>query len=92
MRQFATQARDTLDPVVKWLGAVHDDARKLVQMSNQQLLQPDTMKILDDLEQQANYAYNGQTNPNTGFQGGVDWIYQNVQSLATFDVEPVRKQ
>jgi len=89
MRQFATQAYNALGPSAKWLGAVHDDARKLVQMSNQQLLQPDTMNILNHLEQQANYAYNGQTDPGTGFHGGVDWMYRNVQNLAVFDVEPV---
>ncbi len=90
MRQFATQAYQALGPSAKWLGALHDDTRKLVQMSNQQLLQPETMNILDHLEQQANYAYNGQTDPSTGFQGGVDWIYRNVEKLAVFDVEPVR--
>jgi hypothetical protein len=90
MRQTATQADNALDPpAVNWLQAVHDDAKQLVHMSDQQLLQPSTMAILEDLETQADYAYNGRTDPKTHSpQHGIAWIYQTILSLATFEVQP----
>jgi hypothetical protein len=58
-------------------------------MTPQQLLAPETTRILDDLFTQANNAFVGQTDPNTDqVKEGVVQIHYSVLGLATFDVQP----
>ncbi len=67
--------------------AVHDDAAQLVKMNNSQLAS--STSIFNDLFTNANYAFVGQYNPNTGaVKEGVVEIHYNIQGLATFDVTP----
>jgi serine/threonine protein kinase len=91
MQMLAQNALATLPTVQNWLNAVHKDAVQLVGLTNGQLLQDSTRTILDDMEMQASYAYNGQGNPaNSQFQAGALWIVTNqIQRLATLDVRTV---
>ncbi len=60
-------------------------------MTAAQLRQPPALTLLDDLATQAQYVYTGQPNPAAGAsQGGVLWVYDNLQRLASFDVAPYR--
>ena len=87
--QLAIQINAGIDGVRRWLTQVYTDAKQLVRFTEAQLLQPLALTLLDDIAAQAQYAYTGRPNPSTGVaQGGVLWIYDNLQRLATFDVAP----
>lgn len=69
------------------LEQIHQDTKKLVSMSNAQLLDSATTPLLDNLVTYANNAYVGQSDSNTGAQqGGVVSIYGAIGSLATVNV------
>jgi len=86
---LAIRINQDINNVQGWLEAVHADAKTLVQMNNAQLSQPGTFQTLDHLFTQANYAFVGQFDPNTGLvKEGVVQIHYNIQALATFDVTP----
>jgi eukaryotic-like serine/threonine-protein kinase len=88
-RQLAIQINGGIDSVRHLLAQVYQDAKQLVGLTGAQLLQPSALTLLDDIATQAQYAYTGRPNPSTGIaQGGVLWIYDNLQRLATFDVTP----
>lgn len=85
----AIRINAALNNVQTWLENVHNDASKLIQMTPQQLVAPGTSRLLNDLFTQANYAFVGQTDPNTGqVKEGVVQIHYNVLGLAAFDVQP----
>ncbi|HZR39691.1 MAG TPA: serine/threonine-protein kinase [Ktedonobacteraceae bacterium] len=87
--QTAIQINGGLDNVRNLLTHVYQDARQLVRMTNDEILQPAALTLLDDMATQAQYAYTGQSNPSTGTsQGGAIWIYNNLQRLASFEVTP----
>jgi len=87
IRQQAAQIIDAMSNVQQWLQKLHDDARQFVSMTNAQLLQPAAFALLNDMVQQANYAYSGQIDPVTGvMHEGVNWIHAQAQSLATLNV------
>jgi hypothetical protein len=51
------------------------------------LQQPQTLNLIDDMIANANYAYTGQTDPNTGqMRQGVVWIHEHIQELAVLNV------
>ncbi len=82
-----------LTSVKENLEQVHQDAKKLVQMSDAQLLASATIPLLDDLVAHANSAYAGTTDTNTGAQqSGTLWIYAALQSLASLNVEQYKTQ
>jgi len=85
MVQLASQIRDAVGNVMVLLEKVYEDAKQLNNLTNTELLLPSSQHILEDMENQANYAYNGQTKLSA--QEGVVWIYSNVQRLATFIVK-----
>jgi hypothetical protein len=88
-RALAIHINQDINNVQVWLDAVRADAVKLVHMNNAQLSQPAALQILDDLFTQANYAFVGQFDPNTGsVKEGAVQIHYNIQRLATFDVTP----
>jgi hypothetical protein len=88
-RALAIRINEELNNVQFWLQAVHDDATKLIQMTSQQLLAPATIPLLDSLFTQANTAFVGQTDSNTGqVKAGVVQIHYDIQRLATFDIQP----
>jgi hypothetical protein len=64
-----------------------EDARQLVAMTDQQLLDPSTIPLLDDLANQAMIAYVGQFDATTGSrQGGAISIFDHLQQLTQFIV------
>jgi hypothetical protein len=88
-RKLATQINATLNTVARELEQVHDDAKQLVSLKAVQLAQPSSLAVLNDLVTQSRSAYAGQLDQTTGqFQGGVLWIYGNVQRLVDFVVTP----
>jgi serine/threonine protein kinase len=91
MQMLAQSALTTLPTVQNWLNAVHTDAAHLAGLSNAQLLSDSTRSILDDMEVQAGYAFNGQGNPaSSQFQAGALWVVTNqIQRLATLEVRAV---
>lgn len=63
------------------------DGQQLLKMSDAQLRQPQTLSLLNDMIQNANAAYIGQPDPNTGeMYQGVTWIHNQIQTLATLDI------
>jgi serine/threonine protein kinase len=90
--QLAIEINGGIDGVRNSFTQVYADAKQLVRFTDAQLLQPSALTLLDDMTVQAQYAYTGRPNPSTGIaQGGVLWIYDNLQRLATFDVTPYRE-
>ena len=90
-RQLAKKINGGIDTLKRWFIQMHQDARQLVHMTAAQLRQPPALTLLDDLATQAQYVYTGQPNPAAGAsQGGVLWVYDNLQRLASFDVAPYR--
>ena len=70
-----------------WLMQVRKDAQQLMKMSDNQLRQPATLALLNDMIANANYAYVGQTDTTTGqVQQGITWVHNELQSLAVFPV------
>jgi hypothetical protein len=86
-RALAVQINTAVNNVKNWLGQLHQDALQLVHMTDDQLVQPSALTLLDDLELQTRYAYAGRTDPTTGqLQNGAAWIFDNVERLANLDV------
>jgi hypothetical protein len=86
-RQEAAQIIDALSNAQQWLQKLRNDARQFVFMTNAQLMQPAALALLNDMVQQANYAYSGQLDPVSGaMHQGVIWIHAQAQALAALDV------
>ncbi len=84
---LANRIEIAINNVQSWLQAVRADAAKLEQMNNSEL--SNASPILNDLFTQANYAFVGHFDPDTGtVMEGVVQIHYNIQGLATFDVTP----
>jgi hypothetical protein len=76
-----------LNNVKGWLQQVRTDAKKLFNMTPDQLAQPAARDVLDDLVTQATYAYIGQLDPITNtVKLGVLQVHYDVLKLATFDI------
>jgi eukaryotic-like serine/threonine-protein kinase len=86
-QKLAGQIDTGLNILSNTLNLIHNDAKQLINLPQNQLLSNSTLTILNDMATQANYAFNGQVNSGTNLkQGGAVEIYQNSQRLATFDV------
>ncbi len=86
-RDHITRIISELGGVKTELEQVHQDAKKLVGMSDQQLATSTATSPLDNLVTHANNAYVGQSNSDTGTQtGGVIGISDEIGSLASVDV------
>jgi len=73
--------------VRQWLQKLHDDAKQLLSMTDAQIAQPPAFALLNDMVDQANFAYTGEVDPTTGtMRNGVIWIHAHMQSLASLDV------
>jgi len=84
---LADQIQQGIDRIKTWLENIHQDAKKLLAMDANQLNQPSTLTILDDMVTNAQYAYVGQLDPLTAQNsGGVIWISNHVQQMAAFGV------
>ena len=89
LNTLTSQLNTAITNVKDSLTQLRQDALQLVHMSDQQLAQPSAQALVGDMALQARDAYSGQPDPLTGnTQGGVVWIYNNVQRLATFEVTP----
>ncbi len=85
--KLAVEINKGLDDVKRMFEQIHQDAKQLLSMNNEQLLQLPALALLDDLAKQAQYAYAGQLNPSSGqSDGGALWIYGNLQRLTAFDI------
>jgi hypothetical protein len=82
--RLASQISIGLNNVTNWLQQVRHDARQLIATP---MAQWPSLAILNHMEIQAGYAYDGQRNPNTNqVQEGVLQVHHDIQRLATFDV------
>lgn len=89
-RTLAARLDADLNAVQNWLGQLHRDATELVQFSPQALARPSTLPLLDDLANQALYAFSGRMALPTGtLQEGVMQVYDQMPELATMDIVPV---
>jgi serine/threonine protein kinase len=87
-RNLAAQVHLALDQLKSQFEQAHQDAKQLVAMNTQQLGQPQTLLLLDDMVTNAQLAYTGETNPLAGQQqGGVIWICNNIQKMAVFNLQ-----
>jgi HEAT repeats/PBS lyase HEAT-like repeat len=67
---------------------VHQDARTLMQMTDAQLLQPSSLVLLNDMATHADLAFTG--NAKINMEGALK-VFNDIQSLASFDVEAYRR-
>jgi hypothetical protein len=62
VRTSAANILTAMSNVRAWLEQLHDDARQIVGMTNDQLGKPGSLTLLNNMVDEANYAYAGQTN------------------------------
>ncbi len=87
LRKSAATILTAMSNVRVWLEQLHDDARQIVGMTNDQLGKTGSLTLLNDMVDEANYAYAGQTNLSTSaVKEGVIWIHDSLQALATLEV------
>ena len=87
LRQNVAALIDALSNVRQHFTQVRQDGQQLLKMSVTQLHQPQTLSLLNDMIQNANAAYVGQPDPNTGeMYQGVTWIHDKIQALTTLDI------
>ena len=82
LRQQAAQITGAINGIDTLLEKVRQDARQLTAMTDQQLRQPATGNLLNDMATNAKLAYNGR-------ESGVQWVYLRIQRLATVDITTV---
>ncbi|MFL5658207.1 MAG: serine/threonine-protein kinase [Ktedonobacteraceae bacterium] len=88
-RELVNEINTALNYVKSWLKKVHDDAEKLVKLSDRQLLLPSSQVILDEMQTLAFYANVGRSDPFTSqVQAGVIQIQYDIERFATFDITP----
>jgi serine/threonine protein kinase len=89
--QLAVQIDQGINNIHAWLEQVHQDAKQLVRLTDQQLLTQNTLPVLDDIVTNALDAFIGRPDPSTGqIQEGVVQVHYNIEGLATYDVSPYR--
>src|SRR6266487_317986 len=81
-RALAAQITGAINHINAWLEKARQDIRQLLVMTDQQLQQPATRELLNDMTANAMLAYNGQGS-------GVQWAYLRIQRLATVDITAV---
>ncbi len=87
LRTTASGIIAALSNVRVWLTQVRFDALQLLKMNNQQLSQPATLTLLNDMFNNATHAYTGMIDPTTGqMRNGVQWLHHQMQTLATLNV------
>jgi eukaryotic-like serine/threonine-protein kinase len=87
MRALATEIVQALNNAGRWLVQTRMLAKQLVNMNADQLAQPTTLTMLDNLLTDTTYAYIGQLNPNTNqVIPGVLQVHYDIQKLATLNI------
>lgn len=85
--KLTEQINTGVNYVNEWLTKVRQDAKQLVILSNDQLLQQSSLDILNDMAENALYAFLGRIDPSTSQQQeGAAQIYLDIQKLSSFDV------
>src|SRR5258708_3230534 len=70
-----------------WFEHVRQDAKQLIAMTEEQLQQLQALTLLNDMTTNMSLVLAGKNDPMTGkTEGGVEWIYRALQSLATMDI------
>ena len=91
LRKDATDIIAGMNNVRYWLGQVRKDAQKIVRMTDEQLLQPSTFVLINDMIENSSNAFAGHIDPTTGeMLEGVNWIHDYIQTLAAFEVTTYR--
>lgn len=87
LRSEAADIITALNNVQHWLEQVRSDARQIVKMSDDQLRQPQTLNLINDMIDNVSHAYAGGPDPDTGqMRQGLVWLHQHMQNLATMDI------
>ena len=90
VRRQANDLIGAMNNVEFWLSQVRRDAQQIMKMSDDQLRQPATLNVIDDMIANANYANGGQLDPSTNVtRQGVIWIHEHMQLLGRVDVMKV---
>ncbi len=90
VRKQANDLISAMNNVEYWLTQVRHDTQQIMKMSDNQLRQPATLNVIDDMIANANYAYAGQLDPSTNVtRQGIIWVHEHMQSLAHVDVMKV---
>jgi hypothetical protein len=86
-RQKIAPLITALGNVNQWLKQVRQDAQQLIKMSDEQMVQPSTLSIINDMIANIDHAYSGLPDPSTNnTHEGVNWIHNHMQFLATLDI------
>jgi hypothetical protein len=86
-RQKIAALTKALGNVSQWLKQVRYDARQLMTMTDDQMMQQSTLSIINDMIANMDRAYSGQPDPSTNtVHEGVNWIHNQMQFLATLDI------
>jgi serine/threonine protein kinase len=92
-QKIAIQVDGDITRMINDLTKVRKDAVQLVQRSNDQLLQPDALALLNEMATLTREAYSGWFDPTTGQnRGGVVWMNARIQQLATISLEASKRQ
>jgi len=83
-KALATRLVSEVDKINAQCEMAHQDARMLIRMTDAQLLQPSSLTLLNDMAAHTNLAFTG--NSKIGIEGAVK-VFNDIQSLASFDVE-----
>lgn len=76
-----------MNNVENGLSQVRSAAQQIMKMTDQQLRQPQTLTLINDMIDNANRAYAGQIDPTTGqMREGATWVHDNMQSLAIMSI------
>jgi hypothetical protein len=87
MRRISTRIIDELNNAANWLKQARILARQLALMDNNQLSQPATITMIDNLLADVTYAYIGQLDPKTNtVVPGILQVHYDVQQLAAFTI------
>jgi hypothetical protein len=91
--KVAIQVHDVITKTIKDLTQVRKDAAQLVQRSNEQLRQPDTLTLLNEMATLTTEVNSGWFDAATHQnQGGVMWVYARIQQLATISLQVSKQQ
>jgi hypothetical protein len=87
LRIQADKIITALSNVQFWLGQTRQVAQQLLSRTDTQLLEPDTLTLINKLIELALDAYVGHTDPvSRSVHPGVIWIHDSIQALATLDI------
>jgi serine/threonine protein kinase len=92
-RNLLGQINTEMSDVTGWLQQVRRYARQLIHLTDDSLILPSTLDLLDAMATQALYAYIGRLAPDTNqIQGGAVQIDYGLQHLSNFNIRPYISQ